>query len=374
MLSLLLIGCNNAQDQQAVQSRAYHIIYIGNASRNESEGLYCAKFYPDSGNFEFLHQSEGLLSPGYLTISPQHSHLYRIHGVKGQKEGGISAFAIDPASYRLSKLNQVSTAGRGPCYVSFAPSGDLAYVANYSSGSISVIPIQEDGSLAEVSQIIQHEGASINQERQKGPHAHYIESGAHGFVYAADLGIDKVMVYESGQEPNRLIAAHPSSIKLVGGLGPRHIDFHPGGEYIYVMNELVGSVSGFLLNKETKEFEEIQTISSLPSSFEGYNKSADIHVHPSGRFLYASNRGDLNSIAVFSIEQESGLLELVEVYDEGIAWPRNFNISPDGGYLLVCNRDNDEVISLQIDLEKGSLSPTGHSVYAPKPICVKFLK
>ena len=347
-------------------------LYVGTASGDTAQGIYALNFFEETGDFELLHVTPVATNPAFLTYAADRQYIYCVHGVKGQAQGGVSAYKITPKSGELVKLNQVSSGGQGPCYISAHPDGGWIWVANYSSGTVAAFPIQEDGSLGEASGVVQHEGSSINPDRQEGPHAHYVRQGIGGLIYAADLGMDKVMLYEFDETAGTLNTPSTAYLELEPGSGPRHIDYHPNGEFVYVMNELQGSVSVFRFDEAYNSFERIQTISSLPAGFDGYNKSADIHVHPTGRFLYASNRGDHDSIAVFEIDETNGSLSLVEIQHEGIAWPRNFAIDPGGKYVLVANRNTDDIVSFSIDAETGALSPTGHQVTIPKPMCIQF--
>ena len=361
---------NSASIEKAPVERNYYSIYIGTASDEDSVGIYCLDFDPDDGALSIKHHTPGLRNPGYLTLSPDFSHLYAVHSVPGQAEGGLSAFSIDPSG----ELGLIPTQGKGACYVSVHPTDKYVMAANYSSGSVASFAIREDGGLSEARSVVQHEGSGPNPERQKGPHAHYVETGIGGYVYVSDLGTDQVMLYQLDEASGELKAAPPAFLPLEPGRGPRHVDFHPNGKYVYVMNELIGSVSVFEYDEGKDSFEMLQTLSSLPEDFEGYNKSADIHVHPSGNFLYASNRGDLNSIAIFSIHPEDGMLSLTGIQSEGIAWPRNFAVEPGGNFLLVANRDEDAIRSFQIDPNTGLLTDTGYRVEVPKPICIKFMR
>ena len=381
LVSLLfyLIACTPPNQQAAESPTAPTIAsestraYIGNASGEDSVGIYCMEVNLATGELSLLHQYPDIRNPGYLAIDPSGAYLYAAHAVPNQKEGGVSAFAIDPSSGRLSLLNQQSTMGRGACYVSVNPSSTYAFAANYGSGSVAAFPIGKQGELGEASSVVQHEGSGPNSERQEGPHAHYIQSGIGGFLYAADLGTDKVNLYKLAPTTGELQTGKPAYLTVDPGRGPRHLDFHPSGRFVYIMNELIGSVTGYSYSEAEGSFQTIQTISSLPEDFDGYNKSADIHVHPNGRFLYASNRGDLNSIAVYTIDTETGRLSLADIQSEGIAWPRNFAIDPTGAFLLVANRDTDDIRSFRIDPETGLLNDTGFTVSVPKPICVKFV-
>ena len=314
LILFLLAACeehgssSDAPDGLAAEytSRAY----IGTASGEDSVGIYCIELDLDSGKLRALHNFEGIRSPGYLAVHPSGKYLFAVHRIPDQKEGGISAFAIEESSGKLLLLNRQSTMGRGACYVSVDNSGNWAMVANYSSGSVASFSIGKSGELGEASSVVQHEGSGPNAERQQGPHAHYIEQGVGGYVYAADLGTDKINLYGLNLSSGELSAGSTSYLSVEPGRGPRHVDFHPNGKYVYVMNELIGSVSVFSFSEADNSFESLQMISSLPRGFDGYNKSADIHVHPNGRFLYASNRGDSNSIATFVIDPRVGLIDL----------------------------------------------------------------
>lgn len=375
LLCVLVCACTSGEKKpdpsEETPMEAYRF-FVGTASGEITEGIYTVRFHPADGSFTREQKYGGILNPGFLDLAPDGQTLYAIHAIPDQREGGVSAFAVQPDSGALTLLNQRSSMGRGPCYVSVSPSGRWAYVANYGSGSVSAYPILADGRLDSASSVIQHQGSSIHPQRQEGPHAHYIREGTGGYLYAADLGTDQVLLYQMDASTGTLQAAEPPYFSLDPGMGPRHIDYHPNGRFVYVMNELAGSVSVFEYLPEEKTFSALQTLSSLPAGFEGENKSADIHVHPNGRFLYASNRGEANGIAIFLIDETTGMLTYQGAQQEGIVWPRNFAIDPSGQYLLVANRDEDNILSFRIDPETGMLSPTGFQILVPQPICIEF--
>ena len=344
-------------------------VYIGTSTNLETEGIYIYTFDQSTGKSKYKSTQTGILNPGYLTISADSKTLYAAHSVASDRTGQVSAFRITPSD-ELQFLNRQSTGGNGVCYISTDPiSGDIL-AANYGSGSTALIPVLQDGSLAQLSSLIQGKGSSINPERQKGPHAHFAQVGPGGLVYAADLGTDQINLYK--KYGTQLSVNDPAYIKSDLGAGPRHIEFHPNQKFIYLLNEMGGSVTAFSFNQSQSAFTKMQTISSVGEGFTGFNKSADIHIHPSSRFLYASNRGDSNSIAVYTIDENTGLLSLTEIEDEGVAWPRNFTISPNGLFLLCANRDDDSITVYKIDQQTGALTLTGDKLKAPKPICVKF--
>lgn len=346
-------------------------ILVGTSTNQETEGIYMFNFDQQSGSSSYVAKHAGILNPGYLTVSSDGSTLYAAHSVKGEPSGQISAFKIN-SSQDLELLNRESTGGRGVCYVSIDPTSGDVLASNYSSGSTVLLPVNEDGSLKPFTSLMQHSGSSIHPERQTGPYAHFVQSGPGDLIYAADLGADKIMLYK--KYGNQLGLSDPAYIKTEAGDGPRHIDFHPNQKYIYILNELAGSVSVYHFEQLNHAYTKLQSISTLAEGFNGFNKSADIHIHPSSRFLYASNRGDSNSLAVYKIDENTGVLTLVEIEQEEVAWPRNFAISPNGKYLLCANREDNSISVYEIDQHSGALQYTGSKMEVPEPICIKFSK
>lgn len=354
---------------EAAASASIGRIFVGTGTGQAREGIYSFRFDNETGALSFEHKTEGVRNPTFIALSPDQRYLYSVNEVGG--EGSVSAFSIDEQTGVLTLINQQSTRGAGPCYVSTDRSGRWVLAANYGSGSVCAFPVREDGGLDEASGFVQHTGASIDPERQTGPHAHYINVGPQNRVFAVDLGIDKVMIYTL-DDAGQLVPHDPAAVEMTPGDGPRHLDVHPNGQYLYVMNELAGSVTAFAYDADQGTMTKIHTISALPEDFEGFNKSADIHVHPSGRFLYASNRGDYNSIAIFAIDETSGRLTLVGHQHEAVVWPRNFAIDPAGTFLLVANRNDNAIAVFRIDPNTGVLIATDHRAEVPGPTCIKF--
>lgn len=370
---LVLSSCatNEAKEEEKTEETAETVrFYLGTGT---TEGIFSVMLNMEDGSMEIEHKNDNILNPSFIALSPNNEYVYAATRVEGQKEGGVSAFKIDPTTHQLTFINQQSSMGQGPCYISVDPSGKWVLVANYSSGSIAIYPVGEDGSLGEATDVAQHEGSSIDPERQKGPHAHYVNIGLGGLVYAADLGTDKVMIYQI-DENGKLQPHSTPFVTCPPGGGPRHVDYHPNGKYAYLMNEMGGAVTVYKFDESTGSFETLQTLSSLPEDFDGYNKSADIHVHPSGKFLYASNRGDFDSVTAYAIDETTGMISVVDHENEGIVWPRNFNIDPSGKFLIVANKDDNSLVSFTIDAQTGALEATGHKVEVPTPMCVKFLR
>jgi 6-phosphogluconolactonase len=241
---------------------------------------------------------------------------------------------------------------------------------------VAVLPIGTDGALKPASAFIQHTGASVNAERQKGPHAHSINlDPANRFAYAADLGLDKVLIYRFNAEKGSLVANDPPFASVEPGAGPRHFAFHPDGRFAYVINEMHVTVTAFSRDRDRGALTELQTISTLPPgrSVETGYSTADVQVHPSGRFLYGSNRGH-DSIVVFAIDEKTGRLTYVENRPTQGSTPRGFGIDPSGTYLLAANQRSDTVVVFRIDRQTGRLTPTGHTIAVGAPVCVKFVQ
>ncbi len=348
------------------------LVYVGTSSGAADEGIYALRFDPATGALHLLGKVAEVMNPSFLARSPDARTLYAVSESSGM--GSVVAFRIDSATGALEELNRQATGGAGPAHVSTNGTGDWVLVANYGGGSVALLPVEEDGRLGEATDVVQHTGSGPDAERQEGPHAHFIHTGPDGrYAYAADLGIDRVRIYPLDAERGSLSAESVQEVTTAPGAGPRHLDFHPSGRYAYLVGELLGTVTAYALDATTGALTEMQTLSTLPEAFDGYNKSADIHVHPSGRWLYVSNRGDLDSIAIFSIDQATGRLTLAGHQQEGIRWPRHFAFDPTGRYLLVANRRANEVRVFTLDPETGRLTPTDHHADVPEPTNVTFM-
>jgi 6-phosphogluconolactonase len=270
----------------------------------------------------------------------------------------------------LRELNKRHSPGV-PCHVSVHPSGKFVLAANYGGGNIVIYPVSADGGLGEASDVAQHTGKGADPKRQDGPHAHCIMLDSAGrYAFAPDLGIDKVMIYRIDVKNGKLVPNGFTATKA--GAGPRHFEFHPSGEFAYVINELDSTLTAFAYDKAKGALTELQTVSTLPPDFSGTNYCADIHVHPSGRFVYGSNRGH-DSVVAFAIEQNSGKLNLIAHESTRGKWPRNFAIDPTGAFLLAANQNTDNVAAFRIDQQTGKLTATGQTIEIPTPVCLKFI-
>ncbi len=348
-------------------------IYIGTYTRNsDSEGIYTARLNLQSGELTDLKLAAKTENPSFLALSPDGKSLYAVSEISahgGQPTGGVTSFSV-AADGSLSPLNSQPSGGAGPCHLITDTQGKNVLVANYGGGSIAVIPIGAGGQLESPSTVIQHEGSSVNEQRQKAPHAHSINLDPDGrFAFVADLGTDKVNVYAFDPAAGSLKPADPPAASVEPGAGPRHFTFHPSGKFAWVINELDSTITGFTC--ADGKLTPAQTVTTLPPGFGGDNTTADIHVHPSGKFLYGSNRGH-DSIAVYEIDQESGKLTYVQHQATLGKTLRNFAIDPSGTFLLAENQQSNDIYTFRIDPHTGKLSWTGHKLDVPRPVCIVF--
>jgi len=270
-------------------------------------------------------------------------------------------------------LNQQTSGGRGPCYLTVDSQTKNVLVANYNGGSIESLPIQSDGRLGAPTAFIQHAGKSIVAGRQDVPHAHCIVlDPAAKFAFVCDLGLDKVMSYRFDAAQGTLTANQPAFTAAKPGAGPRHLVFAPDGRQAYVINEINSTIVRYAYNATAGTLTESQTVSTLPEGFTGTSTAAEIAVHPSGKFVYGSNRGD-DSIAVFGVDAANGSLALLERVPAGGKTPRNFNIDPSGKLLFVANQASNNIVIFNLDPATGKLSPSGKVIVVASPVCVKFL-
>ncbi len=351
-------------------------LYVGTFTNDPDEGIYHFRMDLSTGALEAAGVTKQAYSPFSLAIGDHGQRLYATNSVDETDtgpEGTVSAFSIDAETGGLTFLNRQPSGGVFPCYVTLDRTGRHLLVGNYKSGSVAVLPIASDGRLRPASDVVQHEGSSVNQERQDGPHVHSVVLGSAGrYAFAADLGIDKVLIYRVDPEDGRLTPGEPASAGVVAGAGPRHLTFHPGGRYAYLLNELDSTVTLFDFDHNAGSLTEVQSISALPPGYSGENFAADVQVMPSGDFLYTTNRGH-DSIAVFAIDQDTGRLTAVAYEPAGGAWPWNLAIDLTARFLLSANQDSNNVVVFRIDQETGRLTATGHEAHVPKPVCVEFV-
>ncbi len=351
-------------------------VFVGTYTGGKSRGIYRLGFDPSTGKATEPSLATESENPSFLAVHPSRRFLYAVNEVgrfEGKPGGGATAFALDAKEGALTRLNAESTMGAGPCHLSVDRTGKALLVANYGGGSVAALPIGEDGKLGKATSFIQHEGSSENKARQGEPHAHSINVDADNrFAVVADLGLDKLFVYRLDPARATLVPNDPPFASVEAGSGPRHFAFHPDGKRGYVINELKSTVTAFDYDPARGVLTDRETVSTLPKTFRGTSYTAEVQVHPSGKFLYGSNRGD-DSIAVFAVDPGNGLLSMVEVESSGGKTPRNFGIDPTGRYLLAANQDSDSIVVFAIDPATGALTPTGQKLDVPKPVCVKFV-
>ena len=360
------------------------LVYVGTytGGKSTSKGIYLFRLQPENpgssqeATFVPLGLAAETPNPSYLAIDSRRRLLFAVNEVdefEGQPTGAVSAFSIDPSTGKLTLLNQRPSMGKGPCNIVVDKDGRNILVANYGSGSVAVLPVGSDGRLGAATSVIQHTGSSVNPQRQKGPHAHCITlDPANRFAFACDLGLDKILTYRYDAAKGTLTPGDPPFTAVKPGAGPRHLVFRPDGRFAYVINEMTSTVSAFRYNASAGTLTELQTVSTLPESFQGSNSGAEVSMHPSGKYLYASNRGR-NSVALFAIDQDKGTLTYVADQETGGRTPRHFGIEPSAKHLAIANQNSDTILVCLIEPGTGRLKPSAGFVQAPTPVFVKFL-
>jgi 6-phosphogluconolactonase len=376
-----------AQGSKKNETKNEYLAFVGTyTAKTKSKGIYTLRFDAESGTISALTLAAESADPSFLAVHPNGKHLYAVN--ETGKTSMVSAFSLDAQSGKLTLLNQLPSLGEDPCYISFDKTGKYVFVANYTSGNIAVFPIKKDGRLGEHTTSVYDVGPfGPNKERQEGPHAHWIEPSARNrFVYVADLGLDRVLIYKFEATKGTVTPGEPASsasqsaaaqttgtfsVALNPGTGPRHVTFSRDGNFMYVLGELQSTVTVFA-NDGQEAYREVQRISALPANFSGRNDAAEIALHPSGAYLYTSNRGD-DSIAVFAIDPHKGTLTLVSDVPTGGKEPRHFAIDPTGNYLLAENQLSDNIVVFKIDPTSGGLIPTGQVIEVPSPVDIAFM-
>ncbi|HWB83832.1 MAG TPA: lactonase family protein [Bryobacteraceae bacterium] len=368
LLNFLLLTMPSLPAQNREAPPADYLLYAGGFMRTTGKGIYAFRLHTATGQLSPLGLAAETTNPSFLAVHPNRRFLY---AVVNQPEGEVAAFAIDTTTGKLTLLNKVPSRGAGPCFVTLTKTGRTLLLANYGSGSAAAFPVQEDGRLGEATGFAQHSGSSVDPLRQTGPHTHSTNPSPDGrFAIAADLGLDKLFVYRL--QNGRLLPNQPPVLNAAPGAGPRHLAFHPSGRYAYVANELNSTVTAFHYDAASGTFREIQTISAIPRDFSGTNYPADLHVHPSGRFLYVSDRG-LDAIAAFAIDLAEGTISPIEYTPVGGKTPRNFAIDPAGTLLVAGNEDSDNIVVFRIHAQTGRLTPTGGQASVATPACLQFV-
>lgn len=348
-------------------------LFTGTYTTAGSKGIYVYHFNASSGKATWVSNTDSVTNPSFLTVSDNGKFIYTVNETNGANPGRVSAYSFDKNKGTLHFLNTQFSGGDDPCYVAISPDKHWVTVANYSSGSAAILPLNNDGSLEPYSQLLQTSGGSINKKRQAGSHIHEtVFSPDHAFLFTPDLGTDKIMIYKFDHKNDRpLSASTPAYIKVAPGSGPRHIVFHPNRKFAYTINELDGSVIVFRYGNG--RLLDVQKIITHPEEFKGKIGAAEVEVSPDGNFLYASNRGDQNSLAIFSINSITGKLKLVGYQSTLGKGPRHFIMDPSGNFLLVANQDSDNIVIFKRNKKTGLLKDTGEQIHVSKPVCLQMI-
>lgn len=371
------------QGPPAASLKSAMLVYVGTytGAKTNSQGIYYFRFETGSGpaaspTLVPLGLAAETISPSYLDVDAKRRLLFAVNETnefEGKPTGAVSVFRIE-ADGKLTLLNQRPSMGRGPCYIVLDKEGRNVLVANYGSGSVAVLPVGADGRLGEPTAVVQHTGSSVNPSRQKGPHAHCMAPDpANRFVFACDLGLDQVLTYRYDAARGTLTASDPPFTAVKPGAGPRAMVFRPDGRFAYLGNEMHSTVTVFAYDADRGALREIQTLSALPAGFEGSSSIAEVAMHPSGRFLYVSNRGR-DSVALFTIDQATGRLTYVQDEPSGGRTPRHFGIAPSGQHLIMANQNSNTLLPARIDQATGRLTPAGPAIEAPAPVFVAFFQ
>ena len=352
-------------------------VYVGTFTEGtRARGISVYRMDVATGALALVQTVPGLLSPSFLALHPSGRYLYAVerHWTPERRDvGAVTAFRVAGTTGRLTSLDRRPSGGLSPAHASVHPGGRFALAAHYGSGQVAVLPIGPDGRLGGTSDIAQHAGRGPDPVRQESPHAHFVAADPGGrYILACDLGIDRVMVSTLDLATGELLPNGLPYAQVSSGAGPRHLAFHPSGRSVYVINELDSTLSAFAFDAARGALQIRQTVSALPARCTGPSHTAQVVVHPSGRFVYGSNRGH-DSIVVFAIDTTGGRLTLVDHAPSGGKTPRNFNVDPTGTFLLVGNEESDTIVTYRIDRETGRLAATGQTMDSPSPVCIQFL-
>ncbi len=362
LLSFFVFGALEAQENK------FNLIVGTYTNSCDSKGIYVYEFDSDTGDFSFKNSSERIVNPSYLTVAPNNQYVYSVS--ENGKKTAVSAFGFNSKSGKLDFLNSSPTKGDDSCFI--INDDKNVITANYTGGSISVFGKQKDGSVSEVKQVIQHVGKGINAQRQEAPHVHMVYfSPDKKYVLANDLGTDQVTVYQYNPNGGTEILKLKSSISVKPGSGPRHLTFSKDGKYVYLLQELDGALISFSYTNGI--LKKVSETTIIAKAYKGEIRSADIHISPDGKFLYATNRGEIGEISIFKILNK-GVLELVERTSTLGKGPRNFAIDPTGNFLLVGHQYTNEVVIFKRDKITGTLTDTGKKIPLCSPVCLVFDK
>lgn len=382
-IALLSASCNSPQTEQgklaeeATEDKpTTTMVYIGTYSKPDQESIWLYSLNTETGELNQVLGIRAGENPSYLALDKERRFLYAVNetgNYEGKDSGALSAFAINQQTGDLTLLNKVPSGGGAPCHISVDDPGNTVMVANYTGGNIAAFPILEGGALGEPGIVLPpNTGSGPNKERQEAAHAHWIGPGPDGrFAFSVDLGTDEILRYSLGPDKAALTGKSVAFTSKPGA-GPRHLVFHPGGRFAYLINELNSTMTALNYDSEAGKFTEVQTISTVPADYKGENYCAAVKVSADGKFLYGSNRGH-NSMVVYAIDGETGRLTLVQHQETGGDWPRDFTLDLTGTVLLVANERSNSVTSFKVDTATGRLAATGHTATVQKPVCLQVV-
>ena len=375
LLACIATATTVAQGATASESSPTTRLYIVAYGEGRSDGIYMAELALDTGELRLVDLVAPLKNAAYLAIHPNRQYLYAACEVGDYVDshgGGIAALKIDAATGKLTPLNSKSSAGANPCYISFDRQGKHALVANYDGGNVAVLPIDVDGRLGASSSTMRAEGSSVNKSRQAGPHPHAIcLDPADRLAFVPDLGLDQIIIYRFNAETGELAPSDPTVLPSAPGAGPRHFVFYPNGRWAYAINELDSTITTLKFDADAGLLTPLGVTSTRPLGSDADNITAEIEIHPNGRFLYSSNRGD-DTLAMFAINSATGELTSLGHHSAGGCTPVSFSIDPTGKYLLSANQDSNGVVVHEIDVASGTLAQTSHEVRVRRPVCIQF--
>jgi 6-phosphogluconolactonase len=354
------------------ENQVLYKLLIGTYTSTKQDGIYVYQFNTNTSALNLISHTQNVENPSYMCVSPDKTFVYAVNESGIDKNDSVSAFSFNSEQTELKLLNKVSTLGTHPCFISIDVQANAVFVANYTSGNLTVLPIEKNGQLCEHSQNLIHQGCSVNKDRQNSPHIHAtVLSPNQDFLLVMDLGTDEIVTYKIEKENNQISLKKYTSIKVKAGSGPRHLVFNAEGTFAYLTLEMSGEVSVFKYHEG--QLELLQTVSLEAENFKGENSAADIHLSKDGKFLYASNRGTANSITVFSVNKNDGTLNYADRVASGGRTPRNFAIDPTDTFLLVGHQDSNDVIVFERDKISGKLTKTGTKIEMESPVCLKFI-
>jgi len=358
-------------------------VYVGTYTHDlvkgtpsKSEGIYVYRMEQSSGELELVSKATDASNPSFLAVDPKHRFLYAVNELsefEGLSGGAVSSFSIASDTGELTFLNRQPSQGAWPCHLSVDKMGKYVLVANFLGGSVSVFPIQSGGQLGEATDSVQFRDLDPDPQRRKRPHAHAIVlDPANQYAFVPDLGLDRIMIYRFDLNRGKLIPNDVPWIRIKSGAGPRHFTFHPDGKHAYLINQNDSTLTAFAYNETRGTLTKLQTVPTLPEDFTGKNTAADVHIAPSGQFVYGSNRGH-NSIVIYKIIEETGKLTYVGHQSTLGKTPRNFALDPSDTFLFVANQETDEIVTFRVNRYTGMLASTGQRVKVPKPACLKII-